>query len=161
MLRHHGQKENGQYKYYDIGYNYRLTNIQAAMGVAQMERLDEFIDIKRRNYSVYKSLFSDIEGVERFSEKKWARSNFWFYTIKVNNSHKRPLMEFLLAKNIQVRPIWKLIHTLPMYKDFQHYAISNAVKVYETCINLPCSAGIKQIELEYVADNIMNYFKSL
>ena len=150
-----------EYDHDEIGYNYRLTNIQAAMGVAQMERLDEFMSIKRKNYGVYKELFSNIEEVKILDEKPWVRSNFWFYTIKVNNSHKRPLMEFLLAKNIQVRPIWKLMHTLSMYRDAQSYAIDNAVKAYETCINLPCSAGIKQIELEYVADNIINYFKSL
>ncbi|HHT9160156.1 MAG TPA: LegC family aminotransferase [Candidatus Brocadiaceae bacterium] len=146
------------YDHDEIGYNYRLTNIQAAMGVAQMERLDEFIDIKRRNYSVYKSLFSDIEGVEIFGEKKCVRSNFWFYTIKVNNSHKRPLMEFLLAKNIQVRPIWKLIHTLPMYKDSQTYAIENAVEAYKTCINLPCSVSLKEEDIGFIVENIKSYF---
>ncbi|MBI4222427.1 MAG: LegC family aminotransferase [Planctomycetes bacterium] len=149
-----------EYDHDEIGYNYRLTNIQAAMGVAQMERLDEFIDIKRRNYSVYKSLFSDIEGVEISSEKKWARSNFWFYTIKVNDSHKRPLMEFLLAKNIQVRPVWKLIHTLPMYKSSQTYAIENAVEAYKTCINLPCSANLKPKEIEFIVSCVESYFRN-
>lgn len=147
-----------EYDHDEIGYNYRLTNIQAAMGVAQMERLDVFIDIKRRNYSVYKSLFSDIEGVEIFSEKKWAKSNFWFYTIKVSKEHKKPLMEFLLAKDIQVRPIWKLIHTLPMYRDAQSYTIDNAVKVYETCINLPCSVSLQEKDITFVVNNIQNYF---
>ena len=137
------KNDSFEYDHDEIGYNYRLTNIQAAMGVAQMERLDEFVSIKRKNYGVYKELFSNIEEVEILGEKDWAKSNFWFYTIKVNNGHKRPLMEFLLAKNIQVRPIWKLIHTLPMYKDSQTYAIENAVEAYKTCINLPCSVSLK------------------
>ena len=149
-----------EYDHDAVGYNYRLTNIQAAMGVAQLERIDEFIAIKRKNYNVYKELSSGIEEIEIFSEMQWAKSNFWFYTIKVNNGHKRPLMEFLLAKNIQVRPIWKLIHTLLMYRNAQSYAIDNAVKVYETCINLPCSVNIKQNDIEYVVNCTREYFKN-
>lgn len=149
------------YDHDEIGYNYRLTNIQAAMGVAQMERLEEFLGIKRRNANLYKKLLLDVDGVDFLWEKDWAKNNFWFYTIKVDKKYKKALMEFLLAKNIQIRPIWKLIHTLPMYKDYQAYEISNAIEAYETCINLPCSVNLKQNEIEYVTDCIVNYFENL
>jgi len=66
-------------------------------------------------------------------------------------------MEFLLSKHIQVRPIWKLIHTLPMYKDSQTYAIENAVEAYETCINLPCSVSLKQEDIEWIVKNIKDF----
>ena len=142
------------YDHDEIGYNYRLTNIQAAMGVAQMERVEEFIGIKRKNAALYRELLTGSDGIGFLWEKTWAKSNFWFYTIKVAKQYKKSLMEFLLAKNIQVRPIWKLIHTLPMYKSSQTYAIENAVEAYETCINLPCSANIKQEDIERIVKNI-------
>lgn len=152
------KKDPFEYDHDEIGYNYRLTNIQAAMGVAQMERLDEFIEIKRRNASLYKELLSRIDNVEFLWEKNWAKSNFWFYTIKVPKGDKKPLMKFMLGKSIQVRPIWKLIHTLPMYNRCQTYDIKNAVGAYETCINLPCSVNLKENEIEMITGNINEYF---
>lgn len=154
------KKDPFEYDHNDIGFNYRLTNIQAAMGVAQMERLEEFIEIKRKNAIIYKELLSNTEDVKFLWEKAWAKSNFWFYTVKVHRDHRKPLMDFLLAKNIQVRPIWKLIHTLPMYKDYFAYQIQNAVDSYERCINLPCSVSLKEEEIIFVGENIKKYFNS-
>ena len=149
-----------EYDHDEIGYNYRLTNVQAAMGVAQMEKLDEFIDIKRKNALLYKELLSELEEVEFLWEEQWAKSNFWFYTIEVPKWHKTPLMEFLLSKDIQVRPIWKLIHTLPMYKDYQVYFVQEAIKAYDICINLPCSVSLREGDVLFVVENIKNYFSA-
>ncbi|VVB88544.1 UDP-4-amino-4-deoxy-L-arabinose--oxoglutarate aminotransferase [uncultured archaeon] len=154
------KKDPFEYDHDEIGYNYRLTNIQAAMGVAQMERLNEFIGVKRRNASLYKKLLKDVDDVEFLWEKNWAKSNFWFYTLRVPKGDKKPLMRFLLEKSIQVRPIWKLIHTLTMYKGCQAYAIENAVEAYETCINLPCSVNLKEKEINFVVENIKSYFSN-
>ena len=154
------KKDPFEYDHNEIGYNYRLTNIQAAMGVAQMERLEEFIEIKRKNAIIYKELLSNTEDVKFLWEKAWAKSNFWFYTVKVQRDHKKPLMNSLLARNIQIRPIWKLIHTLPMYKDCFTYQIQNAVDSYERCINLPCSVSLKEEEIIFVGESIKKYFNS-
>lgn len=147
-----------EYDHNEIGYNYRLTNLQAAVGVAQMERINEFVDQKRKNANIYRELLSDIEDVEFLWEKPWVKSNFWFYTIKVSTSHRKPLMEYLLKRNIQVRPVWKLIHTLPMYRGFQAYEIKNAEEAYKRCFNLPCSSGLKEAEVEFVVSCIKDYF---
>lgn len=153
------KKDPFEYYHDEIGYNYRLTNIQAAMGVAQMERLEEFIDTKRKNAVIYRELISDIGDVEFLWEQGRAKSNFWFYTIRVPKEHKKGLMDFLLSNNIQVRPVWKLIHTLPMYKDSQAYGISRAFEIYESCINLPCSVNIVKGDIEYIVETIRRYFK--
>ncbi|GBE04762.1 putative pyridoxal phosphate-dependent aminotransferase EpsN [bacterium BMS3Abin10] len=150
-----------EYDHDEVGYNYRLTNIQAAMGVAQMEKLDEFVSLKRKNAMLYRDMLAGLDDVEFLWEKAGSKSNFWMYTIRVHKEHKKALIEYLLAKNIQVRPIWKLMHTLPMYKGFQVYAIDKAIKAYESCINLPCSVSLKQEEVEYVSNNIANYFLGL
>jgi len=155
------KKDNFEYDHDEIGYNYRLTNTQAAMGLAQMERIQEFVNIKRRNASIYSALLSEVKDVKFLWENAQVKSNFWFYTIKVAKRHKKKLINYLLSKNIQVRPVWKLIHTLPMYKGSQTYRIENAVKAYETCINLPCSLSLGKKEIEYVAGNIRDYFSRL
>ena len=147
-----------EYDHDEIGYNYRLANIQAALGVAQMERLEEFIDIKRRNALLYKELLSELAEVEFVWEDYSVKSNFWFYAVRVPEKDKGPLMEYLLSRDIQVRPIWKLIHTLPMYKGCQTYYIQEAMKAYNSCINLPCSVNLKEDDLLFVVENIKNYF---
>lgn len=158
-LSSQAKKDPFEYDHDEIGYNYRLSNLQAAMGVAQMERLDEFVAIKRKNALLYRELLSELDEVEFVWEKLWAKSNFWFYTVKVSEEHKKPLMEYLISKDIQVRPIWKLIHALPMYREFQTYLIDNAVEAYNRCINLPCSIDLKDEDIEYVVSNIVKYFK--
>ena len=149
-----------EYDHNEIGYNYRLTNIQAAMGVAQMEGLDKFVEIKRKNAFRYQNLFSNINSIEFLWEKPWVKSNFWLYTIKVSTFHKKSLIDYLLSKNIQVRPMWKPIHILPMYKDCQTFRVESALNIYDTALNLPCSIGIKMEEIEFTVEKIKSYLSS-
>lgn len=156
------KKDPFEYDHDEIGYNYRLTNLQAAMGVAQMEKLDKFIEIKRRNSLLYRKLLSDLKPHAEFLwEEPYAKSNFWFYSIKVPKEHKTSLMKYLLSKQIQVRPVWKLIHSLPMYKDCIVYNIENATECYERYINIPCSVNLVREDIEYIVENIRNYFGGL
>lgn len=152
------KKDSFEYDHDEVGYNYRLTNIPAAMGVAQMERLDEFIGIKRKNARIYKDLLEEIDELEFLWEEPWVKSNFWFYTVKVPKGDKNTLMEYLISEDIQVRPVWKLVHSLPMYKDCQAYEIQNSPDIYERCINLPCSVNVGQNEIVYVVESIKKYF---
>ena len=149
-----------EYDHDEIGYNYRLTNIQAAMGVAQMEGLDKFVEIKRKNALRYQNLLSNINSIEFLWEKPWVKSNFWLYTIKVSTFHKKSLIDYLLSKNIQVRPMWKPIHILPMYKDCQTFRVESALNIYDTALNLPCSIGIKMEEIEFTVEKIKSYLSS-
>jgi perosamine synthetase len=149
-------KTNHPYEYdHDtVGFNYRLTNVLAALGLAQLEKLEDFIKIKRDNAALYRELFQDMEEVKFFWEQDWAQSNFWFYTIKVPEKMKNNLLEYLIAEKIQARPIWKLMHTLPMYEHCQSYAIEQASKAYNSCINIPCSVNIKKEEIHLVVEKI-------
>lgn len=155
------QAKKDPFEYYHdrIGFNYRLSSIQAAVGVAQMEKLGEYIRIKRANAALYRQMLSDEEKVEFLWEMPWAKSNFWFYTIKVQAKDRVPLMERLLSKGIQVRPIWKLINTLPMYRKNLVYRIENAPKAYNTCVNLPCSVDLTKAQITYIVKEIKGYFR--
>lgn len=123
-----------------------------------MQHLSKFINIKRKNAVFYMKLLSNISSVSFMWEQPWAKWNLWFYTIKVPKDVKSTLLKYLIAKNIQVRPIWKLIHTLPMYRKYQTYFIHNAIKAYNTCFNLPCSVNLRQEEIKYVVNNIKDFF---
>lgn len=162
QIRHlttQAKRDPFEYDHDAIGYNYRLPNILAAMGMAQMEQLDNFIIAKRRNAGIYKELLKDLEQTEFMWGKSSTKSNFWFYALKVCKEDKNPLMKFLLKKNIQVRPIWKLNHTLQMYRECQSYKIKEAPEAYERYINLPCSANLEQEDIKYVVSVVGEYFK--
>lgn len=148
-----------EYDHDALGYNYRPTNINAAIGVAQLERLEEFIAIKRENAKMYRELLAGIEQVSFDTEKPWARSNCWFYTIRVGAGHRLPLMRHLLSQGVQVRPVWKPIHKLPIYSRFQAYGTENGTEAYESCLNLPCGVGLNKWEIRYVVTRIADYFK--
>lgn len=150
-----------EYDHDAVGYNYRLTNIQAAMGVAQMEQIDEFIAVKRKNADLYRDLLSEIKEVDLLWEKGRVKSNFWYITLKMPPDHRENLMEHLMSKGIQVRPVWKPLHSLPVYENCLAYKISNAVEAHNSCINLPCSINISGEDIRYVSDNIAGYFRSL
>ncbi len=133
-----------------IGYNYRLTNIQAAVGLAQMERLDEFIAIKRNNAGMYCRLFEGIDSVEMVWEQPWAKSNFWFYTIKIINDQRHSICNSLQLKGIETRPLWKPIHSLPMYRSSFSYQIEHVETAYRDCLNIPCSVNLRPEQIEYI-----------
>ncbi len=152
------KKDPFEYYHDDVGYNYRLSNLQAAVGVAQMERLESYVRIKRANAGLYRDQLAGLRNSEFLGEAPWARSNFWFYTLKVAAADRKPLMKHLLSKGIQVRPVWRLMNTLPMFRKNTAYRIENALRAYSTCINLPCSVDLKAADIRYVVSRIKGYF---
>ncbi|MFH1304000.1 MAG: LegC family aminotransferase [Planctomycetota bacterium] len=151
-------KKPFEYEHDEVGYNYRLTNIQAALGVAQLEQLDSFLEIKRENALLYRQLLSEIPQVELGWEEPWAKSNFWLCTLLVPSGDRKPLMEYLLSQKIQVRPAWKLMHTLSMYRDCQVYAMEETEAVFERCISIPSSVQLTADDIKFVVDCIKTYF---
>lgn len=121
----------------EIGFNYRMTNVQAALGVAQLEQIEDFVEVKHRNYLLYKELGIDLLP---FSER--VRPNYWFYSYMAEN--RDGLIRYLEKKRVQARPVWKLIHTLPMYKHCRAYSIEKAREYHEKIVNLPCSSNLRE-----------------
>jgi dTDP-4-amino-4,6-dideoxygalactose transaminase len=134
----------------EVGYNYRMTNLQAALGLAQLEQLEHFIDVKRENYQEYQRL-----GIPLLSFRKGIRPNYWFYSYLTD--HRDDLMNYLTNHEIQTRPIWKLNHTQAPYQETQAYRIEKAVYYYDRVLNLPCSSNLTKEEVFTVADAIKSY----
>lgn len=140
------------YVHHEVGYNYRMTNIQAALGVGQLECLEEYIEKKRKNYGYYKSLLKDRDDVSLLPFCEKARNNHWFYSLLLNNhkSGRDELMARLRESGIETRPIWKLNHTQTMYEDCQAYYIEKAPFYQSNVINLPCSVNLKEADVDFI-----------
>lgn len=144
------------YEHDEIGYNYRMTNIQAALGLAQLEQIETFIKVKEKNYTIYQEQLDNIEGLNLAPFQKSIRSNKWFYalicdTIKFT---KNELIQYLSQKQIQTRPIWGLINEQKPYRNTRSYKIEKANWYWEKVVNLPCSTSLKQEEIDYIIKSI-------
>jgi len=129
----------------EIGYNYRLPNINAALGCAQLERLDGFLDSKRSLFERYKAAFSNVSDVDIFSEPAGCRSNYWLQTLMLGSSAAEHLNDILVATNdagLMTRPVWTLIHRLAPYKECPKMELPVAKSLAKRLINLPSSSKL-------------------
>ena len=135
-----------RYIHHEIGYNYRLTNIQAAMGVAQLEKLPEYIQRKKQNYAAYKRRIDGIAGLHLAEVPYYADQNHWFYSLQIEKEtygkSRDELMEHFRNNRIQTRPVWQLNHRQRMYTGCRAYDIANAIDVWERTLNIPCSVNL-------------------
>lgn len=145
-------KDDAQYYIHnEIGFNYRMTNVQAAIGVAQLEELTEFINRKNKNYEIYKKKMADINGCRLLDVRNDVYSNRWFYALRIDDSCDiSDIATRLRLKGIQSRPIWGLIHEQKPYKKEVAYNIENAYLYQKKILNIPCSTNISNIQIDMV-----------
>lgn len=144
----------------EIGYNYRMTNMQAAMGLAQLEQLEQFISTKENNYQTYKQKFENT-SYELLEVRADIRSNRWFYALSCDKAtiNRDELIQYLSQNKVQSRPIWGLIHQQIPYKNEKAYCIEKAVFYWERIVNIPCSTNLEKEDAERVANLILQYDK--
>ncbi|WP_194190934.1 LegC family aminotransferase [Clostridium chrysemydis] len=144
------------YVHNEIGYNYRMTNIQAAIGLAQLEELDSLIKTKKENYLRYKKEIEKIDKLSLIDFSKEIEPNYWFYGLNVEKSKYDVDMwiKLLQENNIQTRPIWGLIHEQLPYKDNYSYKIEKAKYYVKNIINIPCSSNLKSEEVDFVLEKL-------
>ncbi len=144
------------YIHNEVGYNFRLTNVQAALGVAQLEKLQSYIEIKKQNYKFYKQEVDKILGLKIAEVPDYANSNYWFYCLQKDESeygmNNDELLKLFRENNIQTRPIWQLNHLQKPYINFQNYKIEKAFDLLKKTLNIPCSVNIKKNEIEQVIE---------
>lgn len=128
-----------------VGYNYRMPNINAALGCAQMEKLDEILASKRKLAEKYAEAFKEIEGIRFLSEPEGSRSNYWFCTIILEpgmEKHRDGILEATNGAAYMTRPLWTAMHRLPMYENSPRADMSVAESLEKRVINIPSGAGI-------------------
>lgn len=149
----------------EVGYNYRMTNLQAALGVAQMEELPEFIERKQRNYELYKELFAGFEYGELMPFRDGTDSNKWFYGIKIDRDHitatMREIITALHEKGIETRAVWGLINEQKPYEGERSYQLEKAPYYADRILNIPSSTQITEEEIKYVAGHVKQLLKDL
>lgn len=147
------------YIHHEIGFNYRMTNLQAALGVAQMEELPEFIKRKHRNYELYAKLFEDFSLGKLLPFREGTYANQWFYALelrmeKLGDITLREIITDLQERGVQTRAVWGLIHEQLPYKDAIAWEMERAPYYSKCILNLPCSTQITEEEIRYVVEQV-------
>ncbi|ARU41902.1 hypothetical protein CCB80_12415 [Armatimonadetes bacterium Uphvl-Ar1] len=135
----------------EIGYNYRLVNLLAAVGVAQLEQLPEFLAKKQEITSWYTELLSDHPGIQLMPEPPYGTSARWLYTIRLLNNNWKSINEFLAGKKIQTRPLWQPMHLSPAYRTLNSRKCPISELLQNRCLSLPCSVNLSKSQAEQVA----------
>lgn len=140
----------------EIGYNYRMTNLQAALGVAQLEQLESFIKIKKQNYNMYMELLNDQNlRILKFNDN--IKPNYWFYSLYIDENFKLnrdELIKYLGENRIQTRPIWDLIHKQKPYMNCLAYKVEKAENYLENIINIPCSSNLTSKDVKVIVKTL-------
>ena len=141
-----------------VGYNYRLTNVLAAMGCAQLERLDSYVARKRRIAERYREALSGLPGINVPREREGTFNTFWMYTIKVRHrsghADSRELLRALDAEGIQTRPLWQPLHLSPAHRGATATDCSIAVQLSRECLSLPCSVSLSEPDQDAVIEAV-------
>lgn len=143
-----------EYVHGELGYNYRLTNLLAAVGCAQMEQLPSYVAAKRRIAARYTNQLKGLPGITHMMIAPWAASTFWMYTILINEQifgmDSRRLMRTLEAQKIQCRPLWQPIHQSPAHAASSVEVMPVAEQLAREALSLPCSVGLTEFEQDRV-----------
>ena len=163
FLSSQAKKDTLYFIHDEIGYNYRMLNLQAALGTSQIDQLESFIETKIKNYNIYKEELEKIEGLEILPFVEGIRANHWFYSLKIDKEKygigRDELLQKLVDAGIQTRPIWGLIHQQKPYSACQSYEIEKALYYYDRILNLPCSSNLTEKEVYQVIEKIREFRK--
>ena len=154
------------YLHYELSYNYRLTNLQAAVGLAQFEHINDFVNMRRRNAESYSEFLSGVSGIRLPVQKEWAKNVYWMYSILVEPEFgisRDKLAEELAKRDIETRPFFVSMAKQPVFRNMQlfkgeTYPVADCLS--RKGLYLPSSSGLKNDELEYVCESIADIGKS-
>jgi perosamine synthetase len=155
FLRDHAMDPDRRYWHGEIGFNYRITNMQAALGVAQLERLDEFLERKRSVAAAYRAGLQDVSGVTVQDEAEWASSSWWMTTLRIDGAggvDRDELAARLRAAGVDSRPVFVPLHLLPPYRQADSLPVAEAIGAEG--LSLPSSASLSDSEVEYVIASV-------
>lgn len=148
-----------EYVHHEIGYNYRLTNVQAALGVAQLEHLGECVERKRAIARGYAEALAHVPGVTTMREAPWARHSYWLSTILLQEQtfghSSRELLGLLAADGIDSRPLWQPLHLSPAHRGAFAGACETAERLYAEALSLPSSVNMTSADQQRVVDAVV------
>jgi perosamine synthetase len=158
FLENQGRYPENPYWHPELAYNYRMTNIQAAIGLAQLERIDELLAIRCRNAVHYNRRLAQIPGLTLPPQMPWAENVFWMYSVIVEDAFglaRDELRTQLRERGIETRPFFYPVHTLPMYQTGQSLPVAEDLS--RRGLNLPSGATLTAEQVDYICDAIANF----
>ena len=158
FLKDHGMSKEKRYWHPEIGYNHRMTNIQAALGVAQLEKINEIIETKRKNAALYNSLLKDVKCITLPPEEEHAKNVYWMYSILIEEEFpitRDELMIKLKENGVDSRPFFYPMSVMPPYKSDERFPI--AEELAKKGINLPSSVKLEIEDIKKITDVIKKY----
>lgn len=164
ILKGQGMNPDRRYWFDIIGYNYRMTNMQAAIGCAQMERVDELVEAKRNIAKLYNKYFMDIPGITLPVEKNHTTNTYWMYSIILDNHYreeKEKLRKELGKSGIETRPFFYLLTEMPPYNGHKSDGCKIAKLLADKGLNLPSSTLLKEEEIKYICGKVKKCLKEL
>jgi dTDP-4-amino-4,6-dideoxygalactose transaminase len=151
------------YEHVDIGYNYRMSNLLAALGRAQLTRLDDMIARRRAMRERYRDLFAEVDGVKIFGGESDDEDNFWLTSIVVDSAvtgwTPAELSAALLVDNIESRPLWKPMHLQPVFAAAGVLSNGNAQQLFETGLTLPSGSALSEVQIDRVIRRLADVVK--
>lgn len=157
LLKDQGMSIKKRYWHNIIGYNFRMTNIQASIGCAQLEKIDKFIEIKRWNAAFYNSLLKECKKIITPPEKSWVKNTYWLYSILIKDTNINKVIIKLKEKNIDSRRFFYPINIQPPYKQKGDFKVSN--KISRVGISLPSSVNLAESEIKYICNTLIEILK--
>ena len=165
-LSAHGMDPNKKYWHDELGFNFRMTNIQAALGLGQLERIEEFIKSKLIISNLYKKYLSSERNIIFQQVSPEVQSSYWLFTIFLSDNIKifrDDIIDYLLARGIETRPCFYPLNEMPPYKKYCNNDISNSTNLAYSGISLPTSVKMTETEVEVVCKaliNAINFYNS-
>ncbi len=147
--------EVGTIYHEDIGYNYRMPNLLAAMGCAQLENLPTHVSIKIKNAHLYSKLLKDKQGITLPTQKEDCLNCNWLYSVVIEKNYSKTrdgLIKHLRENDIESRPFFYPVHLMPPYKDCKTGDMTTTIELWKNGVNLPSSVGLKKTEIENICD---------
>lgn len=134
-----------EFKHDHIGYNYRMPNINAALGCAQLENIERYVEDKRATAQAYAEFFKNIDGVEFFTEPENCRSNYWLNTLIFKDKEsQQSFLQYSNDNGVMTRPIWELMSRLPMFKGCENDGLTNSIWLGDRIVNIPSSVRLEE-----------------
>ena len=142
------------YEHLEYGYNYRMSNVLAAIGVGQMEVIQERITKKREIFEWYKELLSDIDEITFMPELENSQGNRWLTTITFDQTDYNKIMSHLESNNIESRPLWKPMHVQPLFEGVKSFTDGTSQKLFESGLCLPSGTKLEFEDIKYITQTI-------
>ena len=153
-----------EYFHDEVGYNYRMSSLNAALGLAQMEELDRFLEIKKGIAARYQEALVHLSGITVMAEAEWAQHNFWLYTVLVDEAEARAgrkeVLRGLRERRIEARSLWGPVHRQPIYRTAQAYHVEHADRIYAMGVSLPSSVSLTESQQFRVIDAMVDILES-